>query len=252
MRRSLLISLAAVIALATAGVAGAWLKQTGTSPASATFNATTVERSHVRNCTGPDGSYEIALLRLTGTSQSSDEALTGPIVFQLRSVYNTTKKLGFVEGWVRVRAGEDRKNAHGRFFAVNTNGVLDGFVHGRVNWRYAGLYASVSGTFSATGGIANGALGTGTATNAGVFAGGGNCRPANERPSLKLIVRGDVESVDANQLTVKPFDGSASQSCKRTDRSPDVDVQVGDDVVAECQTLDGSLVLVKLRELRSR
>jgi hypothetical protein len=252
MRRPLVISLVAIAALATAGIAGAWLKQTGTNPASATFTATGVERSHLRTCTGPDGSYEIAHLRLTGTSQSSDEALNGPIVFHVKSVYNTTKKLGYLEGWMRVRAGEDRRNAHGRFFAVNTNGTLDGFVHGRVNWRYAALYASVGGSFSATGGIANGTVGTGSATNAGVFFGGGHCRPVKQRPALKVIVKGDVESVDGSQLTIKPFDGSASQSCKRTDRSPDVDVSVGDDVAAECHNLDGALVLVKLRELRSR
>jgi hypothetical protein len=251
MRRPLVISLVALAALASAGIAGAWLKQTGTNAAAAAFTATTVERSSLRSCTGPDGTYEIAHLRLTGTSQSSDEALTGPIVFHVKSVYNTTKKLGYVEGWVRVRAGEDRKNAHGRFYAVNTNGTLDGFVHGRVNWRYAALYASVGGTFSATGGIANGTIGSGTATNAGVFFGGGNCRPVKVRPALKVIVKGDVESVDATQLTVKPFDGSASVSCKRTDRSPHVDAAVGDDVTAECHNLEGSLVLAKLREHRS-
>jgi hypothetical protein len=248
MRRTLVISLLVVAALATAGLAGAWLKQTGINPASATFSATTVDRSHVRTCTGPDGNYEIAHLKLSGTATSSSEALNGPVVFWVKSVYNTTKQLGYLEGWMRVRAGEDERNAHGRFFAVNTNGTLDGFVHGRVNWRYAALYASVGGSFSLAGGIANGTVGSGTATNAGVFFGGGHCRPVKERPSLKLIVKGDVESVDSSQITIKPFDGSASQTCKLSDRSPDVDVKVGDDVAAECHMLGGSLVLVKLRE----
>jgi hypothetical protein len=249
MRRPLAITLVAVVALVAASVAGAWLKQTGTNAASATFTATTVERSNVRTCTGPDGTYEIAHLRLTGTATSSDPALTGPIVFHVKSVYNQTKALGYLDGWVRVRGGGDRKNAHGRFHAVNTNGTLDGFVQGRVNWRYAALYASVGGSFSSSGGIANGTIGSGgTQANAGVFFGGGHCRPVKERPSLKVIVKGDVESVDGSQVTVKPFDGSASVSCKRTDRSPDVNVSVGDDVRAECHNLGGTLTLVKLRK----
>jgi hypothetical protein len=253
MRRTLVISLVALAALATAGIAGAWLKSTGTEAAAATFSATKVERADLRKCTGSDGEYEFAWLRISGDAASSNEALNGPITFHVKSVYNVTKGLGTLEGWVRVRGGEDRKSAHGRFFAVNTGGTVDGFVVGRVNWRYAALFASVGGKFSATGGLTEGTIGTGTATNAGVFAGGRPCKPERKpRTAIKLSVRGTVESLDAAQITVKPSDNSSSQTCKLTADSPKLDgIAAGDSVRAECHGQEGSLVLVRIKEHRS-
>jgi hypothetical protein len=256
MRRTLVISLVALAALATAGIAGAWLKSTGTEAAAATFSATKVERTDVRKCTGTDGEYEFAWLRVSGEAVSSTEALNGPITLHVKSVYNVTKGLGSIEGWMRIRGGEDRKSSHGRFFAVNTGGTVDGFVVGNVNWRYAALFASVGGKFSATGGFTDGTIGTGTATNAGVFTGGRPCKPERKpRTSIKLSIRGTVEALDtttAKEIKIKPGDNSSSQTCKLTADSPGLDgITVGDNVKAECHGQEGALVLVRIKELRN-
>src|SRR3989442_807404 len=90
---------------------------------SATFTATTVAHLETRTCTGVDGSYEIAKATYTGTATSAEPSLSGPIELKVRSVFNLTKKLGRVDGRLKIRGTHDASS--GKLFAINTNGTLD-------------------------------------------------------------------------------------------------------------------------------
>jgi hypothetical protein len=221
MRRT--ISLAfGTAALAVAVLAVAQLQGTGTQAVSATFTATSLVRSDTRTCTGSDGTYEITHARYNGTATSATAGLAGPIQIRVKSVYNTTERLGWVDGTLHIRG--DERRAAARLSAVNSNGVLDGFVQGHLNRRYAVLRASFTVGYTRTGGFTGGQLGTGSATNTGLLA-GQVCRGRTPRASVRLVVRGDVESISP-----------------RTNG-----IDAGDDVEVTCALVSGALTLVKIR-----
>src|SRR5260221_10241959 len=113
------IAVAAVVAVAGTVVAIAAGALATTQSVDATFNATTVKHRIVRTCTGADGdTYEITKATYTGTAASGDSRLDAAIEIRVRSVYNTTKALGQLDGKV---PGD---NARGNLSAVNTEGVL--------------------------------------------------------------------------------------------------------------------------------
>ena len=111
------------------------------------------------------------------------------------------------------------------------------------------LFGSLSGSFSKTGGLTDGAIGTGAGANAAVIAKGIRCKPEKAaRPSVHLVVRGQIETVSATSITVKPKDGSASQTCTVKD-DDDVDrVKAGDQVEMTCSQIGGTWVLTKVRK----
>jgi hypothetical protein len=255
MRRTLAIALAALSALALAGIAGAILKSSGIQEASATFEAK-VERYESRTCTGSDGdTYEIVHGRYAGTADGTDDAFKGPIVLHVKSVYNATDGVGYVHGALRIHRGDDTRRGWGHFWAVNKGGQLDGFVVGGVNHRYARLLGNVSANFdsSSTGGFTSGKIGNGAAGNGAALLAGHRCRSDEKPPrnSVKLVVKGTVEALGASgeSITIKPFDGGASKTCQVTGDSPKLDgIAVGDHVKAECKTSD--YVLTRLHEYR--
>lgn len=254
MRRTLAIALAALTALGLAGIAGAVLRSSGVHEASATFRAG-VERHESRTCTGTDGkTYEIVHASYTGEATGSDDAFNGPIVLRVKAVTNTTDGVGYVHGTLRIRRGDDNHRSWGHFWAVNKGGQLDGFVVGGVNHRYARLLGNLTADFdtSATGGFSNGKIGGGAAGNGTALLVGHRCKsgPA-PRNAVKLVVKGTVESKTAEQITIKPFDGGESKTCKLTDRLPKTDgIDSGDAVKAECKTSD--LVLTRIAEYRAK
>lgn len=246
MRKSALIA-AALAVLAFAGAAVANLKQAGVDSASATFTAPAA-RVDTRTCTGADGTYEITRGTYAGTATSSTPSLAGPVEIKVTSVYNTTKKLGWVEGWYKTRSSEGRSNA--KLLAVNSNGTLDGSLYGVAGNREARLIASLTSGFTAAGGFAGSQVGSGSSANAGVLAGRPACKAEKEVIAVKLAVRGTVEAVSDTSISVKPLDGSAVQTCAITSRSPRKDVEKGDRVTMLCAQLDGQMVLVKLDRKR--
>ena len=245
MRRPIILATAAAAALVVSGIAIATLRSTGTEQVSATFSAPTVVRSNTHTCTGADGTYEFTHAVYSGIATSANDALAGPIEIRVVSVYNTTEKLGWVDGWYRVH--NDDRRLHGRFSAVNTNGTLDGFLNGRVNMRYANLLGGFTAGYTRDGGFTSGQLGTGSATNAALLVG----RPCVPRAdsAVRLLVRGQVESLSSSSISVKPNDGSATQTCAITPKSPSTNgVAAGDKVEMGCATLDGTMTLVKLHK----
>jgi hypothetical protein len=246
MKRFVLIT-AALGALVATGVAVAHLKAADVTAASATLSATTPSNVQTRTYTCDGQTFEITTGRWSGTATSTTADLNGAAVLHLKSVYNATKKLGWVEGRLTIGAADGR--THAGISGVNTDGKLDAWVRGSAGRGDGTLFGSLSGSFSKTGGLTDGAIGSGTGTNAAVIAKGIRCNSQQmPRPSVHLFVRGQIETVSATSITVKPKDGSASQSCTVKD-DDDVDrVKAGDQVEMTCSQIGGAWVLTKVRK----
>lgn len=245
MRKTITIAAAAALALSLAGLALAHGDRgaTGLKAAAATFTATGVSNSETRNCTAPDGTYEIAKATYTGTLASSDTSLAGPATLRVKSVYNTTAKLGYVEGSLKVR--DDDGKLHAKLFAVNSNGTLDGYLAGANDGR--ALLASLSAAFTAAGGFTNGQIGTGSSTNLGLLKGKVDCHGKAADVSVRLKVLGTVEAIADGKITVKPADGSAVQTCTISGGADGLSkVEAGDVVLMECALRSGVLTLSKV------
>ena len=246
MKRLILIT-AALSALVAASAAVAHLKAGDVTQVSATLSAPTAANVQTRTVTCDGQTIEITTGHYSGTATSTTTDLNGTVDLFVKSTYNTTKKLGWVDGWLKLRASDRRTRAS--FTAINVDGKLDGWLRGSANHRGGLLFGSLAGSFSKTGGLTDGTLGTGTGANAAVVAKRVNCKSDKPtRPSVFLFVRGSVESVSATAITVKPKDGSASQTCtvKNADQVKGIDAN--DQVEMTCVQLTGVWTLAKVRE----
>jgi hypothetical protein len=172
---------AVVVALTVTGVAIAG-GPSATSPVSATFTATTVLEKTVQTCTGADGTYEITHGTYSGTAVSTDPHLNGPIWIDVRSVYNTTKNLGWLSGKVHVENATTGDRAHGNLSAVNVGGQLQGFLSGEETAPGSRLLANVSASFASATGFASAQFGAGTATNTAIVSSGSCNRHGPPKP----------------------------------------------------------------------
>ena len=238
---------AALGALVATGAAVAHLKAADVTAASATLSATTPSNVQTRTYTCDGQTFEITTGRWSGTATSTTADLNGAAVLHLKSVYNATKKLGWVDGRLTIAAADGR--THAGISGVNTDGKLDAWVRGSAGRGDGTLFGSLSGSFSKTGGLTDGAIGTGTGTNAAVIAKGIRCNAQKApRPSVHLVVRGQIETVSVTLITVKPKDGSASQTCTVKD-DDDVDrVKAGDQVEMTCSQIGGAWILTKVHK----
>jgi len=245
MKKNILV-VAALAALVASSVAAAKLKSGNVSQVSATLSAPTTAHLTTRTLTCDGQTIEISAGRYTGTSTSTTPDLAGPIELRVHSVYNTSTKLGWVDGSLKIRAADNRSNAH--FSAVNSNGKLDGWLRGTAGHRDGVLFGSLSGSFSKSGGLTDGQLGTGTGANTAVLSKRADCKKAETtRPSVRLTVRGTVGSISDSAIVVNPADGSASQSCTIGERKPER-IEVGDKVEMTCLQREGKFVLEQIRE----
>jgi hypothetical protein len=246
MKRLILIT-AALSALVAAGAAVAHLKAGDVSQVSATLSVPTAANVQTRTLTCDGQTIEITTGHYTGTATSTTTDLNGSVDLFVKSTYNATKKLGWVNGWLKLRASDRRTRAS--FTAINVDGKLDGWLRGSANHRGGVLFGSLSGSFSKTGGLTDGALGTGTGTNAAVVVKRVGCSSDKPtRPSVFLFVRGAVDSVSATAITVKPKDGSANQTCtvKNADQVKGIDAN--DQVEMTCVQIAGAWTLAKVNE----
>jgi hypothetical protein len=246
MKRLILIT-AALSALVVAGAAVANLRAGDVSQVSATLSVPTAANVQTRTLTCDGQTIEITTGHYTGTATSTTTDLNGSVDLFVKSTYNATKKLGWVNGWLKLRASDRRTRAS--FTAINVDGKLDGWLRGSANRRGGVLFGSLSGSFSKTGGLTDGALGTGTGTNAAVVVKRVGCSSDKPtRPSVFLFVRGAVDSVSATSITVKPKDGSANQTCtvKNTDQVKGIDAN--DQVEMTCVQIAGAWTLAKVNE----
>lgn len=178
LRPRMWLAAVSVVALAAAGVAIADSGSATTSTVSLpTFSATTVVKKNVTTCTGADGTYEFTDATYTGTaSGSADPNLNGALQIEVRSVYNTTKNLGWLKGHLKIDSSTPNQGARGQLTAVNVNGQLQGFLKGDDEGPGGKLLGNVSASFAGATGFASGSLGTGTGTNTAIVV-GGSCNP---------------------------------------------------------------------------
>ncbi len=246
MKRFVLIT-AVLGALVATTAAVAHLKASDVAAASATLSATTPSNVQTRTHTCDGQTFEVTTGRWSGTATSATTDLNGAAVLHLRSVYNATKKLGWVDGRLTIGASDGR--THAWVSGVNTDGKLDAWVRGNAGRGDGSLFGSLSGSFSKTGGLTDGAIGSGTGANAALIVKGLRCKQEKTpRPSVHLFVRGQIDALSATSISVKPKDGSASQACAVKD-DDDVDrVKLGDQVEMTCSQVSGAWVLTKVRK----
>lgn len=244
--KRLMLGAAALGALVTTSVAVATLRSGDVTPVSAALTAATASNVETRTLTCDGQTIEITTGRYSGTATSSTADLNGALELRVKSVYNVTKKLGWVDGRLIVTASDDRTHAH--FSAINSDGKLDGWVRGSAGRGDGVVFGSLAGSFSKTGGLTGGALGSGTATNAAVISKHTSCRAQKPvRPSVHLTVRGQVAAVSTTSITVTPRDGTANQMCAVTDSDDVRRVDTGDRVEMTCVQVAGAWTLVRLR-----
>lgn len=245
MKRFILVA-TALGALVAASAAVAHLRWGDAAQVSATLSATTAAHVQTRTLTCEGQTIEITTGRYAGTATSSTGDLNGPVELHVRSVYNLTRKLGWIDGRLKIRGADDRTSAG--FSAVNVDGKLDGWLRGSAGHRDGVLFGSLAGAFSKTGGLTDGTIGSGTGTNAAVIAKRTDCREQKPaQPSVRLVVRGEVDSVGPTSITVKPRDGSANQTCAVKDTDDLRRVEKGDRVEMTCVQIAGVWTLERLR-----
>ena len=173
-------------AIAAAGVAAATRHTQTTQAAAAEFTAGSVSRSHTTTCAASDGTYQLTTATYAGTATSSDPRLTGAVEIRSSSVVNTTTKLGWLDGTLRIRG--TNAGASGTIHAAIANGAAVGSVVGEGSHPEAKLVASLSGAFApATGFAAGSKIGSGSASGAGVLYTRGDCRKPKKGPSTAVF-----------------------------------------------------------------
>lgn len=246
MKRYVLLT-AALATLVATGAAVAKLKSADVAAVSATLSAATPSNVQTRTYTCDGQTFEVTTGRFSGTATSTTPDLNGAAVVHVRSLYNTTKKLGWVDGSVKISGADDR--SHLGFTAINSDGKLDGWARGHAGRGDGAVFGSLSGSFSKTGGLTGVTLGSGTGTNAALISKGLRCKQEQTpRPSVHLFVRGQVDALSATSISVKPKDGSASQACAVKDADDVERVKVGDQVEMTCSQVSGAWVLAKVRK----
>lgn len=177
MRNTRFIVLAALVcaALALAGIAIAKAKSGDVSPASATFNATTVSNNVVKTCSVKGGdTYAFTRAIYTGTAASSDARLNGAVTIKGVTILDQTTGVGAMVGDFKVD-GAGNAGAHGKIKASLSGGQLSGMVRAHVGSPAGELFAGLNGGFTAAGGFTNASVGSGSSTDSGVVLTRGAC-----------------------------------------------------------------------------
>lgn len=255
MRRTTLIAIAAISALVVSGVALATFKASGVVPATATFSAAG-DNPRTTTCVGSGNTYRITTGRFNGKIDfaAPNDDLDGELSLALRAVYNTTTKVGWLEGTWRTK--NDRRQS-GVFRGVlgESGGqvTMGGFAHGTVGKRYARILGGMGAALKAdsTGNITSieGTLGQGTISLPAVLA-GAPCT-GNEKPGpipVKLSVKGTIGALSSDAITVNAG-ASGPQTCAIVAGvSPSVSgFAVNQNVEMSCGIVNARMTLLKLK-----
>jgi hypothetical protein len=184
-RRRVLVTGAAVLALVAAGIAAAGHDPAGSSLVSATFYANTAGPSYTHTCTGANNdSFTVTDAVFTGTSTSSDANLNGSLTIRVHSIYDTTKSIGSLTADLRINAtspppGPPNKGTfHGRMTAVDVANNVQGFVTGDETGG-GQLLGNVVVTFTSSGFGSQGSpgsIGSGTGATPTAIVESGDCK----------------------------------------------------------------------------
>ncbi len=249
MKKRFTLVAAALSALVATGAAVAHWKTADLAAVSATLTATTPTNVKTSTYTCDGQTIEVTTGRWSGTATSTTPDLAGAADLYLKSVYNATKGLGWVDGKLKIRAADDRTVVH--VAGINSNGTLDAWIRGHAGKGDGALLGSLTGTFSKTAGLTAGAIGSGAGADAALLADGLRCSSTKPpKPSVHLLVRGTIEALSATSITVKPSDGTASQTCAVADADRVKRVAQGDRVEMKCSQVSGAWVLKEVRKKR--
>ena len=213
MRRTLIIALGMAVALATAALAFAVVPSVvGVSVATATFSTNKIEKSKTRTCTADTKTWQITDGHYTGTVTSLNAVLAGSLAIHARTTYNTTDKLGYVEGSFRVK--DDDSRVRGKFSGTINDGKLVGFLTGKSHGNHAKVLGNLSAAFAGDNtNFTDGQLGS--VSNAAVLAvvAGPACKaPKSDKPGKRVHVKGVITGLAAGPpatITVTPKHGPA-------------------------------------------
>ena len=230
--------LAALVATSVAVAHGIQGAKTAKAVA-ATFSAsagTTTSRS----CTTTDGkTITVTDGKYTGTA-AGDADLAGAITLRVRSVINTTDKVGTVNGAFRVDVSG--RDTTGAFSSVYDNGGIAGLATGRAHSPGAGIVGNLSATFDPATGFTGAKIGGGTSGGSAIELGTGSCKPSNARPEHSEA-RGAISALSTASVTV------AGLTCNLpSTKAADINARfkTGDKVEIRCDFAGGANTLTRI------
>jgi len=245
MRKTLSIATvaAAALALTSLAVAKGLDSNTNVRGLAGTFSATTASKVQTRTCTTTDGkTITVTDGKYTGTA-TGDADLTGAITLRVRSVINTTDKVGTVNGAFRIDVSG--RDTVGAFSTVYDNGAIAGLATARAHDPGAKIVGNVSATFDPATGFAAGAkIGGGTSGGSAVELGRGSCKPAANHPEHSAA-RGAISSLSTASVTV------AGLTCNLpANKAADINAKfkTGDNVEIRCEFANGANTLTRIEK----
>jgi hypothetical protein len=257
MRRTTIITTVTAGALVAAGIATATFKASGIAPATATFT-TAGDNARTTTCVGGGSTYRITSGRFNGKLDfaSPNDDLDGDFSLNVRAVYNTTTKLGWLEGTFR---GKDRRpggTVRGVLGESSGQVTMSGFAQGSVDRRYARLLGGVAATLKtdANGVVTSidGTLGQGTIALPAVLAGTpctGKSKPGST--PVKLSVKGTITALAADTITVTAGDAGPQTCAIVQGISPSTtEYALNQHVEMSCGIVNTRMTLLKLKRLK--
>lgn len=239
--RKLVLTMAGLAALVTASVAVAHgIEGAKTAKAvAATFSATAGTTTS-RTCTTTDGkTITVTDGKYTGAA-AGDTDLAGAITLRVRSIVNTTDKVGTVNGAFRIDVSG--RDTWGAFSTVYDNGAIAGLATARAHDPGTRIVGNLSATFDPSTGFTGGKIGGGTSGGSAVELGRGSCKPSqtqNEHSSA----RGAISALSTASITV------AGLTCTLpSNKSADINAKfkTGDNVEIRCDFANGQNTLTRI------
>jgi len=264
MRKRLLITLGATVALVAAATAYAAFTAAGIAGTSGTFATGTASDVKTRQCTGGDGkAFTITDAKFAGTVSVGSPAipeLSGPATFRIKTTADDASHLGVVEGSFKVK--DDDTEFHGRFVGtLDGSGKFSGFLTGDAHkGSKANVAGTLSGTFVANTGFgAPGAsLGTASSSTTQAVIVGPVCKKAPKpkpNPPAPHNKRADVHGTITALVTSPSVSitvtgkGPNSATCVGDSSSPStVGFAVNDKVRMKCEQISNVWTLRELKK----
>ncbi|MGN6798544.1 MAG: hypothetical protein ACTHKS_10365 [Gaiellaceae bacterium] len=241
--RKVVLTVAGLAALVTTSVAVAHgIEGAKTAKAvAATFSASAGTTTS-RTCTTTDGkSITVTDGKYTGTALG-DADLAGAITLRVRSIVNTTDKVGTVNGAYRIDVSG--RDTFGAFSTVYDGGAIAGFTTARAHDPGTRVVGNLSATFDPAAGFTGGKIGGGTAGGSAVELGRGSCKPAQQQQEHSAA-RGAISALSTASVTV------AGLTCNLpSSKSTDINAKfkTGDNVEIRCDFANGQNTLTRIEK----
>ena len=258
MRKTLIVAIAAAVALVTAAVAmAAVYTASGVSATTATFSTDKVARLSTRSCTGADAkAFTLTNGHYTGVADFANPAtdLDGPLTIHAKTTYSTTDGLGYVEGSFRVKDNPTR--LAGKFSGTLKGTAFVGYLTASSRGHHARVLGNLSATFNPATGFTGGAIGSTSSTAVLAVIAGPTCPKPKPAPKPKPVrpvnVHGTVSAVGngtAGSTITVSFRGPSTATCTLDATSPTTTgFAVGTKVGMRCELVGATWTLRALHK----